>query len=109
MPRALHALLRWIETETRLLKLDTWADGAYDGPAPCTHAHPACQALAEKQARARAHLKRMKMGLLDGREVPENFLAATNVSATILRTMRSSETAKAHAALKRGPAKLWKV
>lgn len=84
----MNRLLRWALEEIRLLSLNTWADGAYDGPAPCTHAHPACQALAEKQARARAELRRLKRGLLDRREVPENFLAATNVAETFRSIQR---------------------
>lgn len=80
------ALLRWLREETRLLGLHSWADGAYHGPPdprPCTESDPRCVALAEKQARARAELRRLKRGLADGREVPDDFLAHTDVRATI--------------------------
>ena len=79
------AVIRWAREELRLMGIDSWGDGAYAGPTephPCSSADPRCVALAEKQARARAELRRLKRGLADGREVPEGFLAHTDVAAT---------------------------
>lgn len=83
--KPLDNFLRWLAEELRLLGLDTWADGAYDtptGPAPCTLADPRCQRTIERLAECRARMRRMKMGLLDGRPVRPGFLAHTDVEAT---------------------------
>lgn len=76
-------LLRWIRSELRLLGLETWADGAYDGPAPCSSADPRCAATIARLAQAREELRKSGRGLLDKREVPDDFLAHTDVRATI--------------------------
>ena len=76
-------LLAWIRSELRLLGLETWADGAYEGPAPFTAADPRCANTIARLAQAREELRRTKRGLLDKREVPDDFLAHTDVRATI--------------------------
>ena len=74
----IERLLRWIRSELRLLGLSTWADGAYEGPAPFTAADPRCANTIARLAAAREELRRTKRGLLDKREVPDDFLAHTD-------------------------------
>lgn len=53
----LSALRRWLAEECRLLGLDSWAGGAYDGPQPCTAADPRCQRTIERLAECRARMR----------------------------------------------------
>lgn len=79
------ALRKWLANEWRLLALDSWADGAYEGPEPCTAADPRCQRTMERLAEVSARMKRTKARMLDGRAFTGS--AATDVRATILRAM----------------------
>lgn len=90
----ISSLARWLREEWRLIRLRTWADGAYatpTAPAPCTRADPRCARTLARLAQARAELKRMKRGLADGREVPEQFLSRTDVRATFDSVRRVME------------------
>lgn len=79
------AFLRWLREEVRLLALDSWDGGRYATPAtpePFTAADPRCARTIERLAEARNRMRRLKTGLLDGREVPPNFLARTDLEET---------------------------
>ena len=79
------AILRWIKTETALATADTWAneDMAVPSYAPLTADDPRCAETIRRLAECRERMKRMKAGVLDGRQV--TCSASTDVAATIRR------------------------
>jgi hypothetical protein len=88
--RWLARLQFWVRNETRLISLDSWADGAYAGPTephPCSAADPKCAALIERQAAVRARMKRMKAGILDGKPITRG----ADLAATFAAVRRVSE------------------
>lgn len=60
------ALLRWLREESRLAGLDSWGDGAYDGPSPCTAADPRCAKTLERLAAVAEQMASGKARLVDG-------------------------------------------
>lgn len=85
MGKVINPIISWAREELRLLSADSWADGAYAGPAPCTLADPRCQATLARLAEVGERMKRMRSRVLDGRTFTS--AAATDVRATILRAM----------------------
>lgn len=74
------AIAAWFREEARLATAETWAPPAYD---PCTSSDPRCAQTMQRLADCRARMRRMKMGLLDGR--PISCSASTDVAATVRR------------------------
>ena len=72
------AILRWIKAETALATAETWAPPAFH---PCSSEDPRCAETIRKLAECRERMKRMRMGVLDGRKV--TCSASTDVAATI--------------------------
>lgn len=82
------ALMRWLREELRLMGIDSWADGAYEGPPdphPCTARDPRCARLAERQDAIYRAMRRAKSHLLDREKVTS--AAATDVRHTIAQAL----------------------
>ena len=79
------AALRWLREEARLAGLDSWADGAYDGPSPCTAADPRCARTLDRLAAVAAQMASGKARLVDGR--PVTSAAATDVRHTFAQVL----------------------
>jgi hypothetical protein len=92
--RLLDIWTHWLREELRLARLESWSDGAYDGPMPCTLDDPKCQATLKRMAEARERMKRMKAGLLDGRpytrgaDVEETFAGMERLKGKSLKAVK---------------------
>ena len=84
MKKLLDRFLAWIKSETELATAETWAP-AY---APCSSDDPRCADLIARQQECRERMKRMKMGVLDGRKVTDS--ASTDVAATVQKARAMS-------------------
>lgn len=73
-------LLAWIRSETALATAETWAPPAYQ---PCSSEDPRCAETLARLRECRERMRRVKMGLLDGRPVKGDYFADTDTAATI--------------------------
>lgn len=71
------AIAAWFREEARLATAETWAP-TYS---PLTSEDPKCAETLRRQAECRERMRRMKMGVLDGRVV--SCSASTDVAATM--------------------------
>jgi len=85
MKTLLDRFLAWIKQETELATAETWAPPAY---VPCSSEDPRCAELIARQHECRERMKRMKMGVLDGRKVTDS--ASTDVAATVQKARAMS-------------------
>lgn len=84
----ISALINWLHSEWRLMRLDTWEREDMTVPArpdfhPCSSEDPRCAETIRRLAECRERMKRMKAGVLDGRAV--TCSASTDVAATMRR------------------------
>lgn len=83
------AILRWFREEARLLSAHSWdrEDMRVSPPAPefapLTREDPRCAETLARLAECRERMRRVKMGVLDGR--PVTCSASTDVAATMCR------------------------
>lgn len=78
MKALLATIAAWFREEARLATAETWAPPAY---APLTSEDPKCAETLARLAECRERMRRMKMGVLDGRAV--TCSASTDVAATM--------------------------
>lgn len=80
-------IVAWFQQEARLLSAQSWdrEEMRVDVPtaAPLTREDPRCAETIRRLAECRERMRRMKMGVLDGRKV--TCSASTDVRATILK------------------------
>lgn len=84
--KIIERLLAWVKNETRLMTADNWAnEDMRVTPAfiPCSSEDPRCAETLARLAEVRDRMRRVKMGVLDGR--PVTCSASTDVAATIRR------------------------
>lgn len=95
-------LLAWFQSEARLLSAHSWdrEDMRVSVPtaAPLTSDDPRCAETIRRLAECRERMKRLRMGVLDGRKV--TCSASTDVRATILRA-RAVAQSPVHAIARR--------
>lgn len=83
--KLLNRFIAWIKSETELATAETWAPPPY---APLTSEDPKCAELIARQSECRERMRRMKMGVLDGRQVTDS--ASTDVAATVQKARAMS-------------------
>lgn len=74
--------LAWIRSETALATAEAWAPPVYQ---PCSSEDPRCAETLARLRECRERMRRVKMGLLDGRPVKGDYFADTDTAATMRR------------------------